>query len=169
MKSPRLPAISWMTEDGSCIWTLFSVFQDFEKSLFFTSFDFYFLVTFVLLSAWYVWRCLVEFINILIIDLYFWFAVATGVPRGLTLDSHKVSVTPHSFYSCAPIYSCKLNPLVAIWVGWAQSTLLSSGHRILHHRFVSTWHYTALHLQGTLPGQRKCQLTAWPPARLTPS
>lgn len=73
------------------------------------------------LICWYVWRCLAEFINILIIDSYFWFATAVGVPRGLKLDSHNISVTPHLLYSCPPPPSLKngkpsfkINLLVAI-------------------------------------------------------
>lgn len=52
--------------------------------------------------CWHLWMCWAEFINILIIDLYFWFPVAVGVLRGLKHDSHTVSVMLHSFYCRAP-------------------------------------------------------------------
>lgn len=60
------------------------------------------------LICWPVWRCLAGFINSLIIDSYFWFAVAVGVSIGLKLDSHKVSVMLHSFYSFLPLPSLKI-------------------------------------------------------------
>ena len=50
----------------------------------------YYLCVSLSLKCWLVPRCLAEFINFLILGLYFWLVVAAAVPRELKLDSHKV-------------------------------------------------------------------------------
>lgn len=120
-----------------------------------------------------------EFIHILIIDLYFWFAVAIGVRRDLKLDSHKVSVTPHSFSSCPhrPSLQIELIYLVAILCLCLDSKLhnLSFAHvtRPSFHRFAALIWCCCI-VTGNAAMERVCGswkphivLTAGPSARLT--
>lgn len=135
------------------------------------------------------WRCSADYIHILIIDLYFWFAVSMGVQRGLKLDSQKVSVTFHSTPALLGLLTRTEKPWVLMWnesfvchivslswfkVAWAQFCSCYQDIRSFSMDLPLSFDATVLcSLQGMLPWKSMWQLKAphcvkaRPSARLT--